>query len=227
MSWEQVRNCRRRSSWSVECLKQSGCTYLINNLPEPDFDGAALQSFLSSRVMDKLREFALPHLARSVSKDKEQSVNRVALSTSVGTDNSAERFVEGTDFLTTSIRFEVDEDEFVNGESRGGSSWSCWHRGGYRYRYDLRHAGMRCGRCVFADRTEWSRCRLGGIVSIGLCRWRRWLGMACCRAGEVVLRQMLSEVPLVRILVFIFCSDNRSGASAFRHWRCCFHPFPF
>ena len=78
-------------------------TYLINNLSEPDFDGAALQPLLSCRVVNEFRQFALSHLARSVSKDKQQCVDCITLSTSIRTDNGAKRLVEWTDLLTAGV----------------------------------------------------------------------------------------------------------------------------
>lgn len=92
-------------------------TYQVDNLPEPDFNRAALQSLLAGRVMDQLAQLPLSHLARSISEYKQESVDGIALPASVWSDDSGEGFMERSDLLSSCIGFEIDEHKFVNGES--------------------------------------------------------------------------------------------------------------
>lgn len=74
-----------------------------------NLDCAALKIFGTLRVVNQLRELALTHFVGSVSKDKQQGVDNVTLSTSIRSDDRGEGFVKGSDLLSPGVGLEVDE----------------------------------------------------------------------------------------------------------------------
>lgn len=84
-------------------------TYQVEDLTKVNLDCAALKILGTLGVVNQLRELALTHFVGSVSKDEQQGVDNVTLSTSVRTDDGGEGFVEGSDLLSPSIGLEVDE----------------------------------------------------------------------------------------------------------------------
>ena len=79
--------CRRvRPETSIDRFTK--VSYLVDDLLEPDFHRTAVQIFAPFRVVNQFAQFALSHLACTVSEYKQHGIDGVGLPGTVGSNNS-------------------------------------------------------------------------------------------------------------------------------------------
>lgn len=63
---------------------RQGPAYFIDDFLEPDLDRTAVQVFASFGIVDQLAQLPLPHLAGSITKDKQHGVDGIGLARTIG-----------------------------------------------------------------------------------------------------------------------------------------------
>ena len=105
-------------------------TYQINHFLKVNLDLAKLEVRVLGRVVNERRNLALPHLACSETKHKQQRVDDIGLARAVGANDRRERSMKRADFLAACVTLEVVEDEVGEHDSGLGRRRLLHHRDG-------------------------------------------------------------------------------------------------